>query len=126
MFEAILMAAICKIGSRLVPGYRLLPLTQNAMLYVRQSPSPPWFLTKNCLRDSEKKEIILKYFDFFEYLFILHLLNGEKRCLPYLSEPESAINAGEFLFQVCFTTYTLYFAYDINTDTATCFDVCPV
>ena len=97
------------------------------MLYVRQSPSPPWFLTKNCLRDSEKKEIILKYFDFFEYLFILHLLNGEKRCLPYLSEPESAINAGEFLFQVCFTTYTLYFAYDnINTDTATCFDVCPV
>ena len=91
------------------------------MLYVRQSPSPPWFLTKNCLRDSEKKKIglILKYFDFFEYIFVLHLLNGEKRCLPYLSEQESTINAGEFLFQVCF-------AYDINTDTATRFDVCPV
>ena len=97
------------------------------MLYVRQSSSPPWFLTKNCLRDSEKKEIILKYFDFFEYIFILHLLNGEKRCVPYLSEQESTINAGEFLFQVCFTQhiYTLYFAYDI-TDTATGFDVCPV
>ena len=50
---------------------------------------------------------------------MLHLLNGEKRCLPYLSEQESTINAGEFLFQVCF-------AYDINTDTATRFDVCPV
>ena len=40
----------------------------------------PWFSTKNCLRDSEKKEIILKYFDFFENIFILHLPNGEKRC----------------------------------------------
>ena len=78
------------------------------MLYVRQSSSPPWFLTKNCLRDSEKKEIILNYFDFFEYIFILHLLNGEKRCLPYLSEQESAINAGEFLFQVCFTQQILF------------------
>ena len=77
------------------------------MLYVQQSPLPPWFLTKNCLRDSEKKEIILKYFDFFEYIFILNLLNGEKRCLPYLSEQESTINAGEFLFQVCFTQHIL-------------------
>ena len=77
------------------------------MLYVRQSSSPPWFLTKNCLRDSEKKEIILKYFDFFEYIFILHLLNGQKRCLPYLSGQESTINAGEFLFQVCFTQHIL-------------------
>ena len=77
------------------------------MLYVRQSSSPPWFLTKNCLRDSEKKKIILKYFDFFEYIFILHLLNGKKRCLPYLSEQESAINVGEFLFQVCFTQHVL-------------------
>ena len=77
------------------------------MLFVRQSSSPPWFLTKNCLRDSEKKEIILKYFDFFEYIFILHLLNGEKRRVPYLSEQESTINAGEFLFQVCFTQHIL-------------------
>ena len=67
---------------------------------------PPGF-NKNCLRDSEKKEITLKYFDFFEYIFILHLLNGEKRCVPYLSEQESAINAGEFLFQVCFTQHIL-------------------
>ena len=77
------------------------------MLYVRQSPSPPWFLTKNCLRDSEKKKIILKYFDLFEYIFILHLLNGEKRYLPYLSKQESAINAGEFLFHLCFTQHIL-------------------
>ena len=77
------------------------------MLYVRQSPLPPWFLTKNCLRDTEKKEIILKYFDFFEYLFILNLLNSEKRCLPYLSEQESTINVGEFFFQVCFTQHIL-------------------
>ena len=97
------------------------------MLYVRQSPSPPWFLTKNCLRDSEKKEVILlKYFDFFEYIFILHLLNGEKRCLPYLLEQESTICRGILLSGMFHTTYTLYFAYDINTDTATGFDVCPV
>ena len=73
----------------------------------------PWFLTKNCLRDNEKKEIILKYFDFFEYIFILHLLNGEKRCLPYFSEQESAINAGEFLFQVCFTQH-IYFVFCVR------------
>ena len=67
----------------------------------------PLVFNKNCLRDIEKKEIISKYFDFFECIFILHLLNGEKRCLPYLSEQESAINAGEFLFQVCFTQHIL-------------------
>ena len=49
----------------------------------------------------------LKYFGFFEYISILHLLNGEKRCLPYLSEQESTINAGEFFFQVCFTQHIL-------------------
>ena len=40
-------------------------------------------------------------------MFILYLLNGEKRCLPYLSEQESTINAWEFLFQVCFTQHIL-------------------
>ena len=90
--------------------------------------APLVFNKKLCLRASEKKGIILKYFDFFEYIFILHLLNGEKRCLPYLSEQECTIHAGEFLFQVCSTQHILYlyFAYDINTDTATRFDVCLV
>ena len=69
--------------------------------------APLVFNKKLFIGDSEKKEIILKYFDFFEYIFILHLLNGEKRCVPYLSEQESTINAGEFLFQVCFTQHIL-------------------
>ena len=77
----------------------------------------PLVFNKNCLRDSEKKEIILKYFGFFEYIFILHLLNGEKRCLPYLSEQESTINAGEFLFQVCFTQHTLCILHTILIQT---------
>ena len=38
---------------------------------------------------------------------MLHLLNGEKRCLSHFSEQESTINAGEFLFQVCFTQHIL-------------------
>ena len=38
---------------------------------------------------------------------MLHLLNGEKMNLPYLSEQESAINVGKFLFQVCFTQHIL-------------------
>ena len=46
-------------------------------------------------------------FDFFEYIFTLHLLNGEKGCLPYFSEQESSTNAGKFLFQVCFTQHIL-------------------
>ena len=77
----------------------------------------PLVFNKNCLRDSEKKEIILKYFGFFEYIFILHLLNGEKRCLLYLSEQESTINAGEFLFQVCFTQHTLCILHTILIQT---------
>ena len=52
-------------------------------------------------------KIMLKYFDFFKYIFVLYLLNGEKRCLPYLSEQESTINAWEFLFLICFTQHIL-------------------
>ena len=59
-------------------------------------------------RDSKTSNIfVFILYTFFEYIFILHLLNGEKRCLPYLSEQESTINAGDFLFQVCFTQHIL-------------------
>ena len=43
----------------------------------------------------------LKILDFLRNIFILYPQRGEKGIFPYVSEQESAINAGEFFFQVC-------------------------
>ena len=103
MFEAILMAAICKIGSRLQVA-----TTDPKCDVIRPTKlfAPQVFNKKLFTRQWEKRNN-LKIFWFLWIYFILHLLNGEKRCVPYLSEQESTINAGEFLFQVCFTQHIL-------------------
>ena len=78
------------------------------MLYVRQSPSPPPVFNKKLFTRWREKGNNLKIFLISLDIFLYYIcLTVEKGVCLNLSGQESTINAGEFLFQVCFTQHIL-------------------